>query len=94
MADITPPSPGVSEEQLTYLLGLGHESAGLDYKATLDLRQTRDLVELAKDVGAMQVDGGYIVVGTDDQGRLVPGQEPAIACSQGPYALAYGHGKA
>jgi hypothetical protein len=81
MADITPPSPGVSEEQLTYLLALGHESAGLDYKATLDLRETRDLVELAKDVGAMQVDGGYIVVGADDQGRPVP---PGVATADLP----------
>lgn len=81
MADITPPSPGVSEEQRTYLLSLGHESAGLDYKATLDLRETRDLVELAKDVGAMQVDGGYIVVGADDQGRPVP---PGVAAADLP----------
>ncbi len=77
MADITPPSPGVSEEQLTYLLGLGHESAGVDFKTTLDPRQKRDLVELAKDVGAMQVDGGYIVIGADDQGRPVPPGVPA-----------------
>lgn len=77
MADITPPSPGVSEEQLTYLLALGHESTRVDYKATLDPRQTRDLVELAKDVGAMQVDGGYIVIGADDQGRPLPPGVPS-----------------
>lgn len=78
MADITPSSSGVSEEQLTYLLGLGHESAGLDYKATLDLRETRDLVEFVKDVGAMQIEGGYIVVGADDQGQPVP---PGVAAA-------------
>lgn len=77
MADITPPSPGVSEEQLTYLLALGHESASVDFKAVLDPRQTRDLIELAKDVGAMQVDGGYIVIGADDQGRPVPPGVPS-----------------
>lgn len=73
----TPPPPNVSEQQLTHLLSLGHESAGLDYKATLDLHQKRDLVELAKDVGAFQADGGYIVIGADDQGGPVPPGVPA-----------------
>ncbi len=77
MADITPPSPNVSEQQLSHLLGLGHESAGVDFKSSLDPRQKRDLVELAKDVGAMLVDGGYVVIGADDQGQPVPPGVPA-----------------
>ncbi len=34
--------------------------------ASLDLRDTADKVELAKDIGAMQVLGGYILIGVDD----------------------------
>ena len=60
----------VTAEKLGQLLAEEHESACLDYKTTLDLSQTRDTVELAKDVGAMQVNGGYIVIGADDSGRL------------------------
>ncbi len=34
----------------------------------MDLQDTGDKVELAKDIGAMQVLGGFIVVGVDDNG--------------------------
>ncbi len=61
--------PNVSREKLGQLLDEQHESESLDYEATCDLRERRDVVELAKDVGAMQVDGGFIVVGADDRGN-------------------------
>lgn len=64
--------PQVTLEQLEYLLALGHESEQLDYKRSCDLTSKRGVVELAKDVAAMQLAGGYIVVGADDQGVLVP----------------------
>jgi len=59
----------VSREKLAQLLDEQHESESLDYKATCDLRERRDIVELAKDVAAMQMEGGFIVVGADDQGN-------------------------
>lgn len=61
--------PTVSEEKLRQLLDEGHESDLLDFKDTCNLDETRDRVELAKDIGAMQVDGGYIVIGADEHGK-------------------------
>jgi hypothetical protein len=58
-----------SEEKLRLLLVEGHESEQLDYKAACDLSQVRDKVELAKDLGAMQALGGYMVIGADDHGK-------------------------
>lgn len=49
--------------------GRGSRVQTLDFKETCDLSSKEDLVEVAKDVGAMQVDGGFIVVGVDSQGR-------------------------
>lgn len=66
------PEPAVSLEQLTHLLGLQGESATLDYKAECNLNDTRSCIELAKDVAAMQVQGGYIVIGADSNGRPLP----------------------
>lgn len=63
--------PVLTLEKLRQLLDEGHESASLDYKEKCDLSETRDRVELAKDVAAMQVDGGFIVVGADDSGMPV-----------------------
>jgi len=62
--------PVVSEEKLRQLLDEQHESELLDYKTRICLDETRDVVELAKDVGAMQIDAGFIVVGADNQGVL------------------------
>lgn len=62
----------VTLEQLEYLLGLGHETHALDYKVSCDLGERRAIVELAKDVASMQIDGGYIVVGADNAGVPVP----------------------
>lgn len=58
----------VSNEKLADLLALQTEYPELDYKSALDISTTEDAAELAKDVGAMQVLGGYIVVGVDDHG--------------------------
>jgi hypothetical protein len=40
------------------LVGLKNERDWLGYKQPCDLSLPRDLVELAKDVGAMVIDGG------------------------------------
>ncbi len=58
-------------DQLAELLGEQHEYEGLDYKSGADLGVQRDLVELTKDLGAMSAEGGYIVVGADDDGTPV-----------------------
>jgi len=58
----------VSDEKLSELLALQTEYPELDFKRTIDLSTTRDVVELAKDIGAMQVRGGYIVIGVDQVG--------------------------
>jgi len=71
--------PTVSDEKLRQLLDEGHESDLLDFKDTCNLGETRDRVELAKDVGAMQVDGGYIVIGADEQGRPTGQLTPKLA---------------
>ncbi len=60
----------MNDEKLQELLAFGAESPQLDFKETCDLSKTRDRVELAKDIGSMQVDGGYIVVGADSSGVL------------------------
>jgi hypothetical protein len=66
--------PILSEEKLRALLAEGHEQSCLDYKRCLDLRVRREIVELAKDVAAMQSEpaGGYLVIGADDHGAPVP----------------------
>lgn len=69
-----PPADGiVTDERLSALLALGAEYDELDFKRVVDLstrqRRQKDAVELAKDVGAMQVKGGYIVIGVDGQGK-------------------------
>jgi len=61
--------PRVSHEKLLELLAIGTETSKLDFKGTVDLGETRDKVELAKDVGAMMVEGGFIVFGVDGDGQ-------------------------
>lgn len=68
-----PEAVDVSEERLRQLLDDGYEWEELDYKRLLDLSSRRDEVELAKDIGAMQVDGGHIVIGADDHGEPTGG---------------------
>jgi hypothetical protein len=59
----------VSDEKLSDLLGLGTEYAELDYKSSLDLDDKRQLLELVKDVAAMEVRGGYILGGVGPDGK-------------------------
>lgn len=59
----------LTADTLTSLLNEGTERAGLDYKRRLNLNDTKDKVSIVKDLGAMQVDGGYIVIGADDNGQ-------------------------
>lgn len=69
-----PPFPldgSVNREKLVELLGVQTELAWLDYKRERDLSHAEGLVELAKDVGAMEILGGYLVVGADDTGTVV-----------------------
>lgn len=65
--------PVVNMRKLLELLELQTEGPTVDYKELYDLRKDaplrkRHLVELAKHVGAMSVQGGFLVVGVDDQG--------------------------
>lgn len=65
--------PGsVTKQKLIELLNEASECEWLDYKETLDPTSTPDLLKLAKHIGAMQVKGGYIVVGADSLGRPSP----------------------
>jgi hypothetical protein len=69
----------LSDEKIAELLGFQTEYPELDYKARIDLTTTEGKVELSKDVGAMQVRGGYIIAGADNQGALT-GQLDDVDC--------------
>jgi hypothetical protein len=56
-------------DTLERLLNEGGERAELDFKRMCNLSERRDVVELSKDIGAMQIKGGYIVIGADDNGE-------------------------
>jgi hypothetical protein len=71
--------PLVSEEKLRQLLDEQTESVSLDFKSVCDLRETGALVELAKDIGAMEVHGGFVVVGADDRGQPMGNMPSDIA---------------
>jgi hypothetical protein len=59
----------LTEDTLVELLNEGTERPGLDYKARCDLNDTRDKVAIPKDIAAMMVHGGYVIIGADDNGR-------------------------
>lgn len=59
----------LTQETLATLLNEGTERAGLDYKRRCDLSSNEEKIELTKDLGAMQIHGGYIVIGADDRGQ-------------------------
>lgn len=59
----------LTEETLVVLLNEAAERPGLDYKRECDLADAAHRIELAKDIGAMMIHGGYIVIGADDYGR-------------------------
>jgi len=58
----------VTDEKLAELLALQGEHPTLDFKQLVDPNETGSLVEFAKDVGAFQVAGGYIIAGVDGHG--------------------------
>jgi len=61
----------VDADLLRSLLARAAESDDLDYKSTWDPGERSDLVELCKDIAAMESlsNGGYVVVGCDDRGN-------------------------
>jgi len=68
----TPPEPlagRVDEPALVRLLAEQAEASWLDFKGDADLGDQQALVEIVKDIGAMSMDGGYLVIGADDKGR-------------------------
>jgi hypothetical protein len=64
----------VDAEALAQLLRLGGERDWVDFKSRCDLAEKRDLVEITKDIGALMITGGYLVIGADDRG--LPAGEP------------------
>lgn len=54
---------------LALLLAMGGERDWLDFKRQCDLSVKRDVVEIVKDIGAMMITGGYLVIGADDRGQ-------------------------
>lgn len=60
----------VTKEKLEELLDVQTELAWLDYKEGCDPNQTKDLVEITKDIGAMMIEGGYLVIGVADSGEV------------------------
>lgn len=60
----------VTREKLSELLAVQTELATLDYKRECDLSGAAGTVELVKDIGAMSILGGYLVVGADDSGGV------------------------
>lgn len=65
--------PDVNRSTLDRLIDLGAESATLDFKQSFNLDDRRELVEVAKDVGAMMPRGGHIVIGADSSGQVIAG---------------------
>ena len=67
-----------NEEKLAELLQIGTETTALDYKATADLSQTYNVVEMASDLAAMRSNtrGGYLVYGVDKNGNPARTQPP------------------
>jgi len=69
----------MSDEKLSELLEGRAELPQLDYKRRIDLSEKRDELELTKDVAAMQVKGGYILIGVDDGGSPLPDMDAVDA---------------
>lgn len=58
----------ISIQKLTSLLNQGMETDNLDYKRQCDINDAHEFVELVKDIAAMMVKGGFIIVGANDDG--------------------------
>ncbi|WP_121866251.1 helix-turn-helix domain-containing protein [Glutamicibacter nicotianae] len=77
-----PPQPFVCDgrvdrEKLVELLGAQAEFASLDFKRSIDLNDKSKKLEFIKDCAAMgnQPDGGYLVIGAEDNGRPAEGND-------------------
>ncbi len=67
-----------NEEKLHELLGLAGEHEDLDFKRTLDLSDPHTKLDFAKDCIAMMnmYNGGYILVGVEDDGQIATTANP------------------
>jgi len=65
----------VGEEKLGELIALGAEHPYLDFKRELDLKDPVKKLDFVKDCAAMmnQPQGGYLVIGANDDGTPAPG---------------------
>jgi len=61
----------VTRDELLELLGVQTELTWLDYKRECYLASTAGVVEVTKDIGAMSILGGHLVIGADDHGAVV-----------------------
>ena len=61
----------VTAAKLRELLAVQTELTWLDYKEECDISDARGRVEIAKDVGAMMIQGGYLVIGADNSGTPI-----------------------
>lgn len=68
----------VTAAKVEELIAVQTELKWLDYKRECDLADTYERVEFAKDSGAMQIAGGYRLIGVDDDGTVV-GLAPGAA---------------
>jgi len=70
----------VTAAKLRELLGVQTELTWLDYKGECEISGARGLVEITKDVGALMIQGGYLVIGADDTGAPVglPAQQAKL----------------
>jgi hypothetical protein len=70
----------VTRDKLVELLAVQTELPELDYKRECNLSTAGGLVALTKDIGAMSILGGYLVVGADDHGNAVglPGGQASL----------------
>lgn len=68
----------ISREKLDELLALEAEHAELDFKATIDLSRNKHKLDIVKDCIAMMntPNGGYLLLGVNDDGTLALDQEP------------------
>ncbi|WP_137293537.1 AlbA family DNA-binding domain-containing protein [Nocardioides dongxiaopingii] len=60
----------VTRDKLMELIGVETELKWLDLKRECDINKSEGKVEIAKDVGAMQIAGGYVLLGVDDDGTV------------------------
>ncbi len=78
LGSVTTPDPPpfaldgtVSRDKLLELLAVPAELPELDFKAECDLNDHGALMEITKDLGAMMIRGGYLVVGASDSGQVL-----------------------